>query len=243
MGYLSISLQILPAFAHDMTSKGGMNERGCSIDLQCEGRDDWLYGDFSGFFNPLPSVLNRDPSAGDGSHLNKANMTSKATYTIRTDRPTNKIGRLTWKNKRLFENSLERNTFSGINLQFTVHSYKNCREKLNAEVKYPLLSSGVEMMNGYDNASWTSVFASLFSAQFDMVIKQCKDVPESRRWLLSIRAYPLSLLSGIELPMHPVGRGGCSFWLLMPDYHQLILDPVTTSSPHEESSTRLTRRV
>ena len=49
------------------------------VGLQCEGRDDWLYGDFNGFFSPLASVLNSDPSAGDGSHLNNANMPSNAT--------------------------------------------------------------------------------------------------------------------------------------------------------------------
>jgi hypothetical protein len=55
----------------------------------------------------------------------------------------------TWKNSRLLLNSLERKTFSGMNRQFTVHSYKNCRERLNDEVKYPLLISGVCKMKGY----------------------------------------------------------------------------------------------
>jgi hypothetical protein len=50
--------------------------------VQCDARDCILYGDFNGFFNPLPSVLNKDPSAGEGSHLNKANMTSKVAFII-----------------------------------------------------------------------------------------------------------------------------------------------------------------
>ena len=110
-----------------------------------------MYGDFNGFFNPLPSVLNNDPSAGEGSHLNKANITSKVALRLAISRSKGR-GR-TWKKSRLLLNSLERKTFSGINRQLTVHSYKNCREKLNDEVKYPLLRSGVCKMKGYANTS------------------------------------------------------------------------------------------
>ena len=121
------------------------------MDVQCDGRDFILYGDFNGFFNPLPSVLRRDPSAGEGSHLNRANITSKVALRLAISK--SKGGGRTWKNNRLLLNSLERKTFSGINRQLTVHSYKNCLEKLNDEVKYPLLISGVFKMKGYGNAS------------------------------------------------------------------------------------------
>lgn len=45
-------------------------------------------------------------------------------------------GRLTWPPSNDLAKPDERNVSSGINLQFTVHLYRNCLEKSNAVVKY-----------------------------------------------------------------------------------------------------------
>jgi hypothetical protein len=60
------------------------------------------------------------------------------------------------------------------------------------------------------------------------------DVLGSKRLLLWILAFHLDLGFGITSPKHLVGRGGYSFSHLMPGYHQLILDPVTWSSPRNK---------